>query len=107
MRANSAGGTSADRRRVPLCSYPAACGYESGEVPTGRGGATMETDETLATIEGLLADLYHGREEISRDEIYRHMTGDKVPPDAQAYFAHLAEGDYTLEELVDELGLVE
>jgi hypothetical protein len=67
----------------------------------------METEETLATIERLLADLYVDRGEVSRDEIYRHMTEDTVPPEAQAYFAHLADGDYTLDELVDELGLTE
>jgi hypothetical protein len=63
----------------------------------------MATDETLKTIERLLEDLYRDRDEVSRDEIFGRISGAQVSPDVRTYFAHLADGDYTLDELVDEI----
>ncbi len=63
----------------------------------------MATDDTLATIERLLEDLYRDRDEVSRDDIFGRIAGEQVSPDVRTYFAHLAEGDYTLDELVDEI----
>lgn len=62
------------------------------------------TDTTLLGIGRIIDALYEGRDEIGRDEIYRHVEAQHVAPEVMTYFSHLPEGDYTLDELVDVLG---
>lgn len=65
----------------------------------------MASDEMVQTIGRLIDDLYEGCEELARDEIYRRVEAAHVTPEVSAYFSHLPEGDYTLDELVDEIGV--
>ncbi len=64
----------------------------------------MASDETLQTIGRLIDGLYEGRDEIGRDEIHRRVKAQDVTPEVMTYFAHLPDGDYTLDQLVDEIG---
>ncbi|HEY3318548.1 MAG TPA: hypothetical protein VGK50_09015 [Coriobacteriia bacterium] len=63
----------------------------------------MASDATLRTIGRLIDGLYEGRDEIGHDEIYRRLESQQVAPEVMTYFAHLPDGDYTLDELVDEI----
>lgn len=64
----------------------------------------MASDGTLRTIGRLIDGLYEGRDEIGRDEIYDRIRAQDVAPEVMTYFSHLPEGDYTMDELVDEIG---
>jgi hypothetical protein len=63
----------------------------------------MPTDETMRAIGKLVESMYAGCDEIGRDEIYRRVEASDVAPEVKTYFAHLPDGDYTLDELVDEI----
>jgi hypothetical protein len=64
----------------------------------------MASDGTLRTIGRLIDGLYEGKDEIGRDEIYDRLRAQDVAPEVMTYFSHLPEGDYTMDELVDEIG---
>jgi hypothetical protein len=63
----------------------------------------MATDETLRSISRIIDGLYEGRDEIGRNEIYGRVTAQEVAPEVLTYFSHLPDGDYTLDELVDQI----
>ena len=64
----------------------------------------MVSDTTLLSIGRIVDGLYEGHDEIGRDDIYRRVEAQNVSPEVMTYFSHLPEGDYTLDELVDEIG---
>jgi hypothetical protein len=63
----------------------------------------MASDDTVRTIALLVDGLYEGRDEIGRNEIYGRIEAQHVTPEILTYFSHLPDGDYTLDELVDEI----
>jgi hypothetical protein len=63
----------------------------------------MPSDETMLTIGKLVETMYAGCDEIGSDEIYRLAQASDAPPEIVTYFSHLPDGDYTLDELVDEI----
>jgi hypothetical protein len=64
----------------------------------------MPSERITHSIERVIDDLYRDSDEVSRDEIYERVEHGQVAPEVASYFNHLPEGDYTLDELVDEIG---
>jgi hypothetical protein len=65
----------------------------------------MATERVMHSIERVIDDLYRDSDEVSRDEIYDRVERGEVAPEVATYFRHLPDGDYTLDELVDEIGV--
>jgi hypothetical protein len=65
----------------------------------------MPSDQTMTAISRLVESMYAGCDEIGRDEIYRQVEASGASPEIVTYFSHLPDGDYTLDELVDEIAV--